>query len=390
MNSLRLILQDLRYFAPVWVFASINILMGTWVLYIPAVKEKMGLDDGELGIALFCYALGILIIIPFIPKITRRFGAGRYTIVGIVLFSIAFLFPLLASSYVWLCISLFVVGVFSGSTDISMNALVSEIEKQDKVNFMSAAHGFFSLGGAIGAGIGSFLLLGRIAPVTHISLVALFLIVSNLLLAKNYFLVEETQEEASENTAYKLSKYMPLIALAFIAFGIMASEGAIENWSKLYLLDVIHVESDRLAGFGFVLFSITMTIGRFLGDGISQQLGSKKIIIGGCLIAVLAYLGVLSGYLYLVLAGFGLLGLGLSVIIPELFRMAGKTKEMSPSAGIAFVSGIGFFGFLLGPVVLGLISDFAGLKMSFVALLFVAVIATVLSALRKDTDSHHG
>ncbi|MGY8910191.1 MAG: MFS transporter, partial [Flavobacteriales bacterium] len=155
MKSLRLILSNLIYFAPSWVFSSINILIGTWILYIPFIKLKFALNDGEVGFALFFTALGLLITIPFIPKINKRIGVGTSTKIGIFLLAIAFNFPLLAPNYILLCASLMVVGVFSAFTDVSLNALTSTIEKREQQNFMSAAHGFFSLGGFVGAGIGS-------------------------------------------------------------------------------------------------------------------------------------------------------------------------------------------------------------------------------------------
>ena len=362
--------------------------MGTWVLYIPYIKEKLGLDDGELGIALFCYALGILVMIPLISSITKRLGIGRYTILGIVLFTLASLFPILSESYICLCSSLFVVGLFSGSTDITMNALVSEIEKRDEVNFMSAAHGFFSLGGVIGAGIGSFLLIDVLEPATHIFLISAIIAITNLILARHYYSIkEEVEEVQKEKSRFQLGKFMPLLAISFIAFGIMGSEGAVENWSKLYLLDVLNVSSEQVAGYGFILFSTTMTLGRFFGDGISDRYGSDKVLIGGSLIAVFAFLGILSDHVYLAISGFGVLGIGLSVIVPELFRIAGKTKGISPTASIAFVSGVGFVGFLMGPVVLGFISKAAGLKISFVALLGVTAFACLLAIFRRKESS---
>jgi fucose permease len=388
MNSLKIILQKFRYFSPVWVFASINILMGTWVLYIPYIKDKLDLDDAQLGVALFSYALGILVMIPLISSTNKRLGIGRYTIFGILLFTFASLFPILSESYFWLCGSLFIVGLFSGSTDITMNALVSEIERRDEVNFMSAAHGFFSLGGVIGAGIGSFLLIDVIEPATHILLVSVVIALTNLLLAKHYYNIkEEVEKGQEEENSFQLGKYLPLITISFIAFAIMGSEGAIENWSKLYLMDVLLVNSEQVAGYGFILFSTTMTLGRFFGDGISASYGPDKVIIGGSLIAVLAYIGILSDQLYISIAGFGILGLGLSVIIPELFRIAGKAKGISPTASIAFVSGVGFVGFLIGPVVLGFISKAVGLKISFYALLGISVAASLLSIWRKKDPS---
>ena len=168
MKSLKLILTNKRYFSIVWVFSSLNIMIGTWVLYIPQVKEKLQLDDAQIGFALFCLALGLLFFIPIVPIITNKVGLGRSTFFGICIFSIAFIGPLIAPSYILLCIALFIVGVFSGLTDIAMNTVVSEIERKDNVNFMSAAHGFFSLGGAIGALIGSILIGVFKVPFYHV------------------------------------------------------------------------------------------------------------------------------------------------------------------------------------------------------------------------------
>ena len=130
MNSLRLILTNLKYFAPVWVFASLNMVTGTWVLYLPYIKTKFALNDGQVGLALFCLALGILVVIPLVPIITKRIGVGKSTFLGILLYAILFNIPLVVTSFTLLCVSLFIAGIFSGFTDVAMNALVATIENR--------------------------------------------------------------------------------------------------------------------------------------------------------------------------------------------------------------------------------------------------------------------
>ena len=130
MKSLQLILRDLRFFAPTWVFSSINILIGTWILYI--IKTKFSLDDAEVGFALFFTACGLLFSIPLVPSINMRLGTGYSTKLGVLMLALVFNFPLLAPSYEWLCAALFMIGVFSGFTDVSMNALMSIIEVSEK------------------------------------------------------------------------------------------------------------------------------------------------------------------------------------------------------------------------------------------------------------------
>ncbi|WP_108802448.1 MFS transporter [Aquimarina sp. Aq107] len=378
MNSLYLILTKLRYFGPAWVFASLNIMTGTWVLYIPKIRAKLLIDDAQLGIALFCFALGTLAMIPLSSLIIGKFGIGKTTIIGISIFSLLFLMPIVAPSYLILCIVLFVVGLFACLTDIAMNALVSEIEQEDDVHIMSASHGFFSLGGVIGAGIGGFLITYFEVPFLHMLYAAIFVILTNFLVCKQYLTVKGEKEESSKKRL-DLELIKPLLGLTIIAFLIMGSEGAIEHWSKLYMQDVVKISSEKISGFGFVAFSLMMTLGRFFGDAVSKHFGSFAIIIGGSLISAIGFLAVLSISLVLTIIGFGLIGLGFSVIIPELFRLAGKTKGVSSAKGISFVAGFGYLGFLISPPFLGFLSKIESLKLSFTALLIATLIALIVT-----------
>lgn len=378
MNSLKLILTNKRYFSVVWVFCSLNIMIGTWVLYIPNVKANLNLNDAQIGFALFCVALGIISFLPLIPLLIKKIGLGKLTFLGIVIFALAFTLPVFVTSYVALCISLFIVGIFSGITDIAMNALVSEIEKRDDINIMSSAHGFFSLGGVIGASIGSILIGVINVPFYHMILIAAAIILVNLFLFRNYVFINEA-DQTKESNSFSFKVLKPVIPIAIIALVIMSSEGAIEHWSSIYLLEIVNIQNTSLSGIGFLLFSIMMTIGRFFGDGISAKIGSVKIIFLGSLFAIAGYSCVLTTNFMITAIGFGVIGLGLSVIIPEVFRVAGKIDGVKASVGISVVSGIGFGGFLLGPVVLGYISNTFNLKISFLTLLILTLVVALIT-----------
>lgn len=370
MKSLKLILTNPRYFAPAFVFASLNIVFGTWAIYIPTIKTKLGIDEGELGFAIFCMALGTLTMIAFAPKIIGSFGVGRTTAIGLFLFLVTFIIPFSVNSYYMLCIGMYIVGAFSGVTDVAMNTLVTEIEKQDTIHIMSANHGLFSLGGFIGAGIGGFFLSETAIPLNHLLIVVSILIILNIVLVKFYYRVSS---KINEEYSFQLKNFKPLLVLALIAFFVMASEGAIVDWSALYL-EKVSLTKLSWIGLGYTAFSATMALGRFFGDEISGRFGSRALILIGSLLGVFGFGFVLMVQPILAIAGFGLVGLGLSVIIPELFRLVGKTKGVESSQGISFISGIGFFGFLIGPVLLGFLADVSSLKLSFLALLsFIAV-----------------
>lgn len=381
MKSLWLMLSQRRYFSPAWVFASINIMVGTWILYLPYIKKLFVLNDAEVGSALFFTACGLLFSIPLVPKINKVFGVGRCTKIGIVLLSLIFNFPLIAPSYYILCGSLFLVGVFSGFTDISMNAVISIIEKNEKQNLMSAAHGFFSLGGFLGAGLGSFL-IGQIAPPgIHMLLVTTVVLITNLALAHHYTKITEPIKAEPAKSSSRWKEILPVLGLSMISFIVLFNEGAVEHWSNLFLFEVVKLPENQ-SGFGFVMFSLTMTLGRFLGDGISQKIGAIKTLTYGFISAMAGYGLIITAQVFWSTLGFGLLGLGLSVVVPEIVRLAGRNKQLDTSQAISTVSGIGFVGFLIGPVLLGFIANWTALIYSYFFLLFSLGIAQGIVQLR--------
>ena len=371
MRSLRLILTRGKYFAPAFVFATINIIFGTWAIYIPAITSNLGIDESQLGWAIFCMALGTLIMIAIAPRLINFLGVGRATTYGIFLFIFSFVIPFSTGQYFWLLVGMFMVGLCGGFTEVAMNSLVSEVERRDKIHIMSANHGFFSLGGFFGAGIGGLFLTKHILPIRHLLVVILILLLVNLLFFKKYFNVKS---EKLEDNTFNFKLIAPVVVLGIIAFFIMATEGAIVDWSALYLKKVSLAKLSWL-GLGFTLFSAFMALGRFFGDGISHRFGSKRIIVGGVFLASVGFSCVLLVDPIIALVGFGLVGLGLSVVVPELFRMAGTTKNLDASIGIAFVTGIGFLGFLGGPVLLGFLAELSSLKLSFLALLIFVLIS---------------
>ena len=381
MKSLKLILGNARYFGPSWVFASINILFGTWAIYIPTVKDSLDISKSELGIAIFFLALGVFTIFPFASSIVNRVGVGKSTFYSILLSCTTAMLPLLAPNYYVLMAALFLFGASNGITDISMNTLVTEIEKKDKVKFMAASHGFFSLGGVL-AGMGSFLIGPLSNPVLHMSMAVLLVLVVNFIFRSKY--ISEIAEEI-ENEPFSFGLLKPLLLLGLISFVAMGSEGAIVDWSGLYLKEIA-LAPEALWGLGFLGFQVTMTLGRFLGDGISEKIGSIKIVTLGAILAIVGYALVLTTDIYLSIAGFALNGLGFSVMVPEVFRIGGNVKGVESSKGIAFIAGSGYAGFLCAPPILGFLAENYSLTRSFVVLLacgFLILLFTLLLKRKK-------
>lgn len=246
MRSLKLILSNPRYFGPAWVFASLNILFGTWAIYIPAIKEDLEISKATLGIAIFFLSLGVFTIFPLASKIINKIGVGRATSIGIILSCIAALFPLMTPGFISLAAALFFFGATNGFTDISMNTLVTEIEKEDKQNFMSAAHGFFSLGGVL-AGLGSFLIPVLDNRGLHMFLAVLLVLSVNFIFFKQY---QKVIAAPIEKEAFSFKNFKPLMLIGGVSFVVMGSEGAIVDWSGLFLKEV-SLAPETIWGAGF-------------------------------------------------------------------------------------------------------------------------------------------
>ncbi len=369
MKSLLLIVSNPRYLGPAWVFASLNILFGTWAIYIPIVKEDLAIDKSQLGMAIFFLSLGVFTIFPVAAKIINRVGVGKT--MGLSLFVLCFtaLLPLLAPNLYALMGALFLFGASSGITDISMNTLVTELEKEDRTKFMSAAHGFFSLGGVL-AGLGSFFILKLNNPTLHMLLAVLLVIGVNFLFMKRYY---HLKAAPVEKEPFSLKLFKPLLLLGVVSFVSMGSEGAIVDWSGLYLKE-ISMAPETLWGLGFLAFSTMMTLGRFLGDAVSTKLGSVKIVALGALVAIVGYAMVLTTTTYMAIAGFALCGLGFSVMVPELFRIGGNVKGVASSQGVSFIAGMGYSGFLFAPPLLGYVAKNWSLVSCFWIMLCCAIL----------------
>ena len=375
MKSLGLILRHRRYFAPAWAFMSLNLVYGTWAIYIPTIKAQLEIDKSALGIAIFFMAMGSFLILPIAPRINDYLGCGKATTYGILALGVVGILPFIAPTYPFLLGGLFLLGAAQGFLDISMNATVAEIERRDQVTLMTAMHGFFSLGGVL-AGLGTFAIAWFTHAYEHMGVILVLMVLVNIFFFSAY---KDITSPAKKESGFSAKHLKPLLLLGVISFVVMGSEGAIVDWSGLYLQEIVQLE-DQWIGAGFLGFSIAMTTGRFFGDGISQRIGSEKILALGAAVAILGYTGVLQDQMIWSISGFTAIGLGLSVVIPELFRMAGRQKTISPSKAMAIVAGFGYSGFLTGPVILGFIAEGYGLHTSYYSLLG-AIIAVLITAL---------
>ena len=355
------------------IFLLHSLPLSTWILYIPIIKDKLQLSESEIGIGLFCFAMGALCVMPLSSIFIRKWGDGRVTFYSALVLYGAFILPLLAPSFVLLCMALFIAGFFGGLMDIAMNAVASLLESKSQQYIMSGCHGFFSLGAMLGAGIGGLLIHPGFPPALHMAYLSVLLIISTFLLKPSFF---EIKDVHSSTEKAKLT-ILPLLGLSIICMIFMMSEGAIHDWSTIFMRDV-KMTSPQFMGLGFAAFSGFMALGRFYGDALQARLRPSSIIYLGSLGAILGLLIVINSNWQVSILGFALVGLGLSGMIPTLFRAAANQEGVSAAQGIATLSGIGYVGFLMGPVLFGFLAEWYSLPVTFTSIMGLLVLALAL------------
>lgn len=364
-------------------FMLLSVLFAFWITRIPEVKGQLGLSDGDLGTALFFTPAGAICSMLLSSQVIRMLGEGRSAVLSLLFYAALIITPMAAFNFTTLCVALFGLGFTMGWVDISINSTANAIEKESKVKIMSTSHGFFSLGGIIGGVIGGILAGLQLDPVRQmlftfvaVAAVVMFLIYPRLEMVRD-------KQSSGEKALFALPG-KSLIGLAVIAFCIMLGEGAIADWSTVYMTSTLS-SGPALAGFGFAVFSAMMTLGRFNGDYLIEKFGSGRVVTFGLLLA-LAGLGLLFLHsLTLALLGFGLIGLGYSSVVPILFSQASRKNDVSPAKGLASVATFGYFGFLIGPVVIGWMAEYMGLTYSFGFLLLLT--AGALLVVRSQAAS---
>lgn len=362
------------------VFAADSFLFGSWVARIPYVKYNLGINDAELGLALFLLPIGSIVMNPFTGKIIQRIGSARGCIIGGLGFFASVMLPILADSLFILSLGLFVMGFFTALLNVSMNTCAANLEKEQNITIMSTCHGMWSLGGMAGSTLAGVLIFADVSASLHMLGVAIFLMVFILLIQKK---LQEIHEEKSSNSTSLARPNKALIILIIIGIAVSMGEGVSFDWSAIYLREIAG-SSASFSALGFAFFSLAMTIGRFIGDTIIPRFGPKRLLaFGGFLAAAGLLITILFPYPYAVLLGFLVLGFGCSLGAPILYAASMRLPGTTPAAGLATFATLSFIGFMAGPPIVGFIAEGFGLPTGFFFVLILLAISGVASRWAK-------
>lgn len=332
-----------------------------WLPHIPYVQEKLNIGDGALGLILLNASLGAIIALPLAGWLAARFNGRIVSIVGSLIFCGISPFLVSAPDVMTLSVCLIIFGASCGAMDIGMNTLAVAVEKQYKRPIMSSFHALFSIGGFSGAALAGAFLFMKFAPQVH--MITMAVLIGLFLLISIPFIYGVKEEKSRTGTKFSFPRG-PVIFMGLIALFCMLSEGAIADWSSVYMKKNIKT-SPELAAMAYSAYSIIMALGRFIGDRLVKRFNNVSIVRGS---AFIAGAGMLTALLFqtplTAIAGFGLVGLGLSNIVPIVFSSSGNIPGMSSAGALSAIATCGYFGFLTGPPVIGFIAEASSLRIA--------------------------
>ncbi|MEW9805954.1 MFS transporter [Mesorhizobium sp. ZMM04-5] len=369
-----------------WAIAAIffvnGFVTGSWAPQIPVFLHRLEITETTLGLLILLFGAGAVSAMVWAGHLIPRYGSRAVT----SLFAISCCFGLLLVALapnVWTAaIAMYVFGGTIGATDVSMNANAVTVEKKLGRAIMSSSHGFWSLGGFVGGGLGGI----AIQAWGHLAHAAIVSVVATVIVAAAIGKIVTDLPVADEHRKFVLPRTPGVYIIGLMALLCMNSEGAVLDWGALYLRQELGTDI-ATAGFAFGAFAGAMALMRFLGDGVRNRFGAVAAFRTSALVAAAGMLVAgLAPWPWLVIAAFAVSGLGIANMVPILFSAAGNQAGTSPGAGMSVVTTMGYSGILLAPSVIGFVGERTGFAPIFVAISGLMLAVMLASGMTGTAD----
>lgn len=369
------------HIALVLLYATSGLIWGTWIARIPTITSELELTRSQIGMVLPAFPAGALVAFPLVAAVTTRFGSGRATMTfGLMR---AAVFPLLglAPDMLTLMLALGISGFAHGGLEVSLNSQGVEIEHQTRRPILArgaAASSIGTLVSTIGVWLYSRTELPSETPFLYPALVgiAMFWYFGHYLIPDERILPEPASTHRA-TTARWHRWFPPAALLAVLAFAFITelADEAISEWEAIYLEHDLGT-GPAISSLNFSIYTTTLLIGRLFGDTIARYVPPTRILQAGGIIGGLGVMvGVGLGTPTSVLIGTGITGLGTSLLLPTIYRLAGSTPGIPKSRALAIVATTIYTGFIIGPLVIGPISSITtlGAALTGVGILYFGI-----------------
>ncbi|GIH92505.1 MFS transporter [Planobispora siamensis] len=341
---------------------------------LPALSDKLGLSESSIGVTLLVWGLGALVTMQSMRGVMTRFGSRSILRVGAPLCAVTLAMVAFAPTFPLLLVTAGLFGLAFGALDIAMNAQGSTVERVHGRPLMNGMHAGWCAG-AISAGLlGTAAIAAGLSVTVHLTLIALLALPASVALSRTYLPDPAPEKAAEAGTRRRMPAVVYLLGvIAFCAFMV---EGTVADWNGLYLRDVLGAP-EALAAAGYPVFEAGMLLGRLAGDRVRTRFGAKMMIaVSGLATAATFALVITSASPVVAVAAMLLVGLSVATVSPIAISLAGAATG-NPGPAIAQTAALGYAGLLLGPVVIGFLSDLASLR----AALGIAVALSLVIAL---------
>lgn len=360
-------------------------LFASWVARIPLIQQTLGLNHAVLGSALLSAAAGAVVTMPIAGLLNGRYGSEKLSTIWVLPYCAALPLLALAPNIYLLVLALFFFGCGHGALDVAMNAQGVAVDRRYGKPVMSSFHAMFSVGGLVGAGIGALMAWLQLAPFWHFCLASAAMAIAGWI-ACRHLLPGVDRVEKSEDSHGFVMPPKALIPLGIVAVAVLIGEGAMADWTGVFLHKV-QGATEAVAAAGYAAFSIAMAVGRFSGDALVARLGSVKLVRASGLVAAAGLvIGLFTSSPWISLAGFALVGAGCSTVVPCVFSAAGRMHGVPTGVALAAVTTMGYFGFLIGPPLIGFAAQLLGLRGALALLIGTSLLVAALASTLRSTE----
>jgi predicted MFS family arabinose efflux permease len=356
------------------VFFLNGIVFASWYSRLPSIQEELDLGPGTLGLALIGAPVGLLAAQPLTGALAATIGSRRLVAASPLLLAAA-VAPALAVDAPTLALGTFTAGAANGVLDVSMNVEGLAVERLSGKRIFNSLHAWFSFGALGGAALGGLAAAAGLDPLPHVAIVVALGAVAATLASRG--LPPAEAEPRAEGPRFARPSRR-LAALGAIAFCALLAEGAVFDWSGIFIRRDTGA-AIGLASVGLAAFNLAMGFGRLTADGAAERLGSPTLGRAGALLAAAGLgMALLLDSAAGAIAGFAVMGLGLASVFPLALRAAGYDPAISGPA-VAAVSSVGYAGFLTGPPAIGLLAELFGLGGALACVCGLLVVAAALA-----------
>lgn len=380
-NAIRLAVRG-RWAVATMFFVN-GFVTGSWAPQIPVFVSRLDITKFTLGVLILLFGIGALTFMPLSGYLMSRHGS-RSVVRGFGALAVFALLPVALAPDLPLAVpAMFLFGGLIGGMDVAMNANAVAVERRLAKAVMSSSHGFWSLGGFAGGGLGG-IAIQNFGAVTHAAIVTAVALL--LFAAAARHLIGETGPAAHGRRKFALPRTPAIYLVGLMALFSMIPEGAILDWAALYLKQELGAEL-AAAGLAFAFFSAAMSLMRFAGDRVRNRFGAVTTLRVSSLIAAAGMLAAaLSPWSWLAIAAFAFSGLGIANMVPIAFSAGGNQPGMASGTGMSVVTTMGYSGILMAPSAIGFAAEHIGFSPVFVVLSGFLVLVCLMSGLARHAD----